>query len=226
MAEKIRILIADDHPIVREGLHALIATEPGMEVVATAVDGVDAVLKARRLKPDVILLDLVMPGMGGIEAIRRIKQDNPDARVLVLTSFSDDEQIFSAIRVGALGYLLKDAHPEALFQAIRDTHQGRSALHPAVARKVISGFRPPVESPDRDDILTEREREVLNLMAAGLSNQEIAQTLVLSVATVRSHVSHILAKLGASNRTQAILHALQEGLVSLEGADDEPRRAS
>lgn len=215
MTEIIRILIADDHAIVREGLRALIDTEPGMELVGEAADGVEAVLKARSLQPDVILLDLVMPRKDGIEAIAEIKRENPEARILVLTSFAEDEKVFPAIQAGALGYLLKDSSPQELLKAILEVDRGESSLHPTIARKLIRELnRPPENLPPTEEPLTQREVEVLSLVARGLSNQEIADRLVVSERTVRTHVSNILGKLHLANRTQAALYAVREGLAS------------
>jgi NarL family two-component system response regulator LiaR len=211
----IRILIADDHAVVREGLRALIEAKPDMELVGEAEDGVEAVLLARSLKPDVILLDLLMPRMDGIEAIAEIKQENPNARILVLTSFAGDDKVFPAIKAGALGYLLKDSPSQALIQAIREVHHGESSLHPTIARKLIRELNRPSTAAPVENLLTEREVAVLKLIAGGLSNQEIAETLVISERTVSSHVSNILEKLHLANRTQAALYALREGLASL-----------
>jgi NarL family two-component system response regulator LiaR len=212
----IRVLIADDHAVVREGLRALIAAKPGIEMVGEAADGTEAILKARSLRPDVILMDLVMPRQDGIEAIAEIKRENPDARILVLTSFADDAKLFPAIKAGALGYLLKDSSPHELLQAIRDVYLGQSSLHPTVALKVIRELNRPKENlPPTEQPLTERELEVLRLVAQGLSNQEISAMLVISERTVGTHVSNILSKLHLTNRTQAALYALQEGLASL-----------
>jgi NarL family two-component system response regulator LiaR len=213
MTENIRLLIADDHTLVRAGLCALISTEPGMEVVGEAADGVEAVLKARSLRPDIILLDLVMPRQGGIEAIAEIKAEDPEARILVLTSFADDDKVFPAIKAGALGYLLKDSSPQQLLQAIRDVHRGESALDPAIARKLIRELNQPPDLPRTEEPLTAREAEVLRLVAQGLSNQEIAERMVVSERTVRTHVSNILSKLHLANRTQAALYAVREGLI-------------
>jgi len=214
MTGNIRILIADDHALVRAGLSALLSTEPGMEVVGEAADGVEAVLKARSLQPDIILLDLVMPRKGGIEAIGEIKKEHPETRILVLTSFADDDKVFPAIKAGALGYLLKDSSPQALLQAIRDVYRGESSLDPAIARKLIRELSRPPDLPRTEEPLTVREVEVLRLVAQGLSNQEIATRLVVSERTVRTHVSNILDKLHLANRTQAALYALREGLAN------------
>lgn len=215
MTEKIRILIADDHAIVREGLRALLATEPGLELVAEATDGIQAVTKARALKPDVILLDLMMPRMDGVEAITEIKKDWQEARIIVLTSFSDDEKVFSAIRSGALGYLLKDSSPQDLLHAIHTVANGEGFLSPTIASKVMREINQPPKLPPTKDPLTERENEILQLVAQGLTNDQIAEKLVVSERTVRTHVSNILAKLQLANRTQAALYALKEGLASL-----------
>ena len=216
MPQPIRILITDDHAIVREGLRALIAGKPDMELAGEAADGEEAVLKARALRPDVILMDLVMPRKNGIEAIEEIKRENPDARILVLTSFAEDDQVLSAIKAGALGYLLKDSSPQELIEAIRCVYRGESSLHPAVARKLIIGFGHQQNAKPNVNILTEREMEVLKLVARGLSNQSVAEQLHIGEGTARFHVSNILSKLQLENRTQAVLYALREGLVTLE----------
>jgi NarL family two-component system response regulator LiaR len=212
----IRILIADDHAVVRRGLRMLIDVKPGMEVVGEAVDGVEAVRLARSVQPDVILLDLVMPRKGGIEAIREIKQDDPEARILVLTSFAEDDKVFPAIKAGALGYLLKDSSPTVLLEAIRQVYRGESSLHPTIARRLILELNQPPDLPPTEEPLTRREVEVLKLVARGMTNQEISEALVIREGTVRVHVSNILDKLHLANRTQAALYALREGLASLD----------
>jgi NarL family two-component system response regulator LiaR len=215
----IRVLIADDHAIVRKGICALLATEPEIEVVGEAKEGAEAILQAGRLSPDVILMDLVMPEVDGLEAIRQIALQQPQIRILVLTSFDGDDKVFPAIRAGALGYLLKDSAPDELIRAIRQVHRGESSLHPAVARKLLREVSQPCKRDADVDPLTEREVEVLRLVAAGWSNREIACQLEISEATVRTHVSNILSKLNLCSRTQAALYALREGLASLYQRD-------
>jgi NarL family two-component system response regulator LiaR len=211
--EPIRVLIADDHAIVREGLRALIDTEPGLELVGEASDGVEAIRLARSLKPDVLLLDLLMPRKDGLAVIAELKQHELETRILVLTSFAEDDKVFPAIKAGALGYLLKDTTPHNLLQAIRDVYHGESSLHPTIARKLIGELHRPSSPPPAGEELTEREVEVLSLVAQGLSNQEIADQLVVSERTVRKHVSNILGKLHLANRTQAALYAIQTGIA-------------
>ena len=218
MNERIRVLIADDHHVVRGGIRALLETEDDIDVIDEAADGVETVLKTRSLNPDVILMDLMMPRKTGIEAIEEIKQEDPDARILVLTSYSDDEKVFAAIKAGALGYLLKETSTQELLQAIHDVYRGESSLHPAIARKLIRELNRPSNLPPADEPLTEREIEVLIFVARGYTNQDIANALFISERTVRTHVSNILGKLHLANRTQAALYALKEGLTNLEEA--------
>lgn len=212
MGRPIRILIADDHTLVRAGLRALLDSEPGMEVVGEAADGVEVVDKANALAPDVILLDLVMPRQDGIEAITKICRADPNARILVLTSYTDDDKVFPAIKAGALGYLLKDSEPHELLQAIHSVYAGEPSLSPTIARKLMRELQQPPNLPPAEQPLSEREVQVLRLVAQGLSNKEIAERLVVSERTVRAHVSNILNKLHLANRTQAALYAIREGL--------------
>ena len=221
MSENIRVLIADDHPLIREGLRGLLAAEPDLELVGEAADGSEAVEKTDQLRPDVILLDLLMPVKSGIEAIIEIKEKDPGARILVLTSFADDEQLFPALRAGALGYLLKDSSPQDLLRAIRSVYRGESSLHPAIARRLVLQFSQPAVDSSPENPLTQREVEVLKLVAEGLSNQNIADELVVSERTVGKHVGNILEKLHLANRTQAALYALREGLSTLEPKGEE-----
>jgi NarL family two-component system response regulator LiaR len=214
--------VADDHAIVRKGICALLATEPGIDVVGEAHDGRTAIVEATRLAPDVILMDLVMPCMDGLEAIRQLVGQQPDSRILVLTSFGGDDQVFPAIKAGALGYLLKDSAPEELVRAIEQVHRGESSLHPAIARKLLMELSEPAEPDPAEHGLTAREREVLGLVARGQSNRAISEQLDISEATVRTHMSNILAKLKLDSRTQAALYALREGLVPLHESDGQP----
>jgi NarL family two-component system response regulator LiaR len=217
MAEKaIRVLIADDHAIVRKGIRALLSTETDIQIVGEASDGAEAIAQAKVLHPDVILMDLVMPKLDGIEATRRITSDQTKVRILVLTSFAADDKVFPAIKAGALGYLLKDTGPDDLVQAIHQVYRGQPTLEPSIARKVLSELSHPPKEPLTVDPLTERELDVLRLVAQGKSNKEIAEQLVIAEMTVRAHVSNILGKLHLASRTQAALYALRKGIVSLE----------
>jgi NarL family two-component system response regulator LiaR len=215
----IRVLITDDHSIVRKGIRALLATEPDIEVVGEAGDGAEAATQAQALRPDVILMDLVMPKVDGIEATRRILGQQPGMRILVLTSFAADDKVFPAIKAGALGYLLKDSGPDELVQAIHQVYRGEPSLEPSIARKVLLELSQPPKTPLTAEPLTEREVDVLRLVAQGRSNRDIAEELVITEMTVRTHVSNILGKLHLASRTQAALYALREGLASL---DDVP----
>jgi len=215
----IRVLITDDHSIVRKGIRALLATESDIEVVGEAGDGAEAAAQAQALHPDVILMDLVMPKVDGIEATRRILAQQPGMRILVLTSFAADDKVFPAIKAGALGYLLKDSGPDELVQAIHQVHRGEPSLEPSIARKVLLELSQPPKTPLTAEPLTGREVDVLRLVAQGRSNRDIADELVITEMTVRTHVSNILGKLHLASRTQAALYALREGLASL---DDVP----
>jgi NarL family two-component system response regulator LiaR len=239
----IRVLIVDDHAIVRDGIRSLLATESDIEVVGEAENGRDAVSTAQRLQPDIILMDLVMPEMDGIEAIRAIMAHQPEVRILVLTSFAAENKVFPAIKAGAMGYLLKDTGSEELLRAIHQVYRGESSLHPKIARMLLqelSAVRPTRDAghhprfPTRDvghqprlpgrpptvDPLTGREVEVLKLVARGHSNRQIADQLVVAEGTVRTHVSNILSKLHLASRTQATLYALREGLASLDDVEE------
>jgi NarL family two-component system response regulator LiaR len=214
--DRISALIVDDHAVVRRGLRAFLESEEDIEVVGEAADGTEAVQQVRELLPDVVLMDLVMPGMDGITATRQIGEVSPSTRVLVLTSFSEDEKVFSSIKAGAMGYLLKDVPAEDLGRAIRSVARGEFLLHPEIARKVLDEFsaiRPETSPLTR---LTPREIEVLTLVAKGRSNKEIARDLGISVKTVKTHVSNILSKLHMMDRTQAALYAMRQGLVPPE----------
>lgn len=207
----LRILIADDHAIVREGLEAVLSTQPDFALVGVATNGLEAVSLAGQLHPDVILIDLVMPKMDGLQAIQAIRAADPQARILVLTSFADDERVFPAIKAGAMGYLLKDTLRQDLLQAIREVAQGQISLHPEIARRMVRELNRP---PDHLlHSLTSREQQTLVLIADGLSNQEIAAKLGIHETTVAKYVSALLGKLGLSSRTQAALYAIRSGLV-------------
>lgn len=212
----IRILIADDHAIVREGLRTLIRSQSGMKLVGEASDGSQVVEKARALQPDVIVMDLVMPRKDGLEAIKEIMDKNPQARILVLTSYGEDEKVYAAVKAGALGYLLKNSPPKELVQAIRDVYRGQPSLQPSLALKVIREQKEPPVPPSTQEPLSAREVEVLKLVAQGLSNQEIAEQLKITEWTATAHVSKILDKLHLTNRTQAALYALREGIAKLK----------
>jgi len=212
----IRVLVVDDHAIVRKGVKAVLELVPDIDLVGEAENGQDAIKQDQALQPDVILMDLVMPGMDGIEAIRQIKLHRTEARILVLTTFAGEEMIFPAIKAGALGYHLKDSSPDVLVEAIREVYRGDVSLHPIIARKVLNELSSPSERPPTNDPLTPRELEVLQCLAQGFENQEIAGRLVISEATVRTHVSNIMSKLHLASRTQAALYALKGGLASME----------
>lgn len=213
MTGSIRVLVVDDHLIVRAGIRWLLAAEADIEVVGEAVDGAEAVAQTLQLQPDVIVMDLVMPQVDGIAAIERIIASQPAARILVLTGFDADDKVFPALRAGALGYTLKDFGPGDLVRAIRRVHRGESSLHPVIARKILQELVHPFPRPPTAEPLTEREVEVLRLLARGESNQAIATALGIGVTTVGKHVSHILSKLCLASRTQAALYAVREGLA-------------
>jgi len=214
MTEPITVLIVDDHKMVREGVRAFLETQPDITVVGEAESGEVAVELVAEHAPDVVLMDLVMPGLDGVEATRLVKQASPRTQVMVLTSYHQDEHIFPAIRAGALSYLLKDVGPEELADAVRKAAAGDAVLHPRVAARVVQelhGTRPDEPNPFTE--LSERELDVLRVIADGLSNAEIAERLVISEKTVKSHVSNILSKLHLADRTQAAVYAWREGVV-------------
>lgn len=213
MSDLIKILVADDHMVVRRGLSSLLIPRNGMKVVGEAGDGVEAVALAKELQPDVILMDMVMPEKDGLTAITEIKQHNPDARILVLTSFGEEGQVTKAIKAGALGFLLKDSSPDQLFQAIRNVAAGNLSLPQNLALKLMEDMQRPPQTESPESILTERELDVLKGIARGLSNHEIATELTIGVTTVRTHVSSLFSKLGLANRTQAALYAVEHGLT-------------
>ena len=213
--EQITVLIVDDHAIVRHGLHTFFDTQPDLLVVQEADSGETAVCLAAELVPDVVLMDLMMSGIGGIEAIRQIKQASPQSQIIALTSYHDDEFIFPALHAGALSYVLKDVHPEELVEVVRKAARGESTLHPQVASRVIQemqGTKPSL--PPRLTYLSERELEVLRLIADGMTNADIATKLTISEKTVKKHVSNILSKLHLLDRTQAAVLAWQQGIVN------------
>ena len=212
----IRVLLVDDHPIVLKGTIALLDEIEDIEVVGEAQNGQTAIEQNKKLHPDVILMDLIMPVMDGIEAIRQITAEEPNAKILVLTSFITDDKVFPAIKSGALGYLLKDSEPDDLVKAIRQVYRGEPSLHPSIARKVLRELGRSTPEKPIPEPLTDRETEVLRLLAKGHDNQEIADKLVIAEVTVRTHISRILGKLHLANRVQATLYALREGLTSLE----------
>lgn len=212
MKTLIRVLIADDHPIVRQGLGVVLSAQADMELVAEATNGDEAVRLALETRPDVIVMDLQMPVKDGLTAIREIDQARLDAQILVLTSFPDDDSVFAAIKAGAMGFLLKDSSPQDLLAAIRTVHQGESALHPTIARKLIQEVKRPPLPRRGGEPLTPRELDVLQCLAQGLTNREIASELCVSVRTVTTHVRNILDKLHLANRTQAALYAVEQGL--------------
>ncbi|MBE7471063.1 MAG: DNA-binding response regulator [Anaerolineae bacterium] len=214
MANPIRILVADDHPVVRDGLVAILGTQPDFEIVGEAGTGAEAVERARELRPDVMLLDLEMPELDGVEVLRRLSQSNPEIRVIVFTAFDTDERILGAVQAGAQGYLLKGAPRKELFDAVRVVRAGGSLLQPVVASKLLRQVSHPAQV-NEVEALTLRELEVLRLVAQGLQNKEIAAALVISERTVKFHVSSIMGKLGAGNRTEAVRLATQQGLIEL-----------
>ncbi len=216
---KIKILIADDHAVVREGTRQILEKEPDLDVVAEAVNGEEAVKLAGSTKPDVAIIDIAMPVVDGIEATRQIKALYPDVSVLILTAYDDDQFVFGLIEAGAAGYLLKSVRGKEIVDAVRQVYAGESVLHPTIARKVLNRFKPDEEAKaakKQSEVLSERETEVLRLATRGLSNQEIADQLFLSLRTVQAHLGHIFNKLQVGSRTEAVVRALKEGWVTLD----------
>lgn len=211
MAEApIRVLVVDDHAVVREGLRTFLGLQEGIEVAGEAADGESAVREAEHLRPDVVLMDLVMPRLDGVGAMRELRRRLPRCRVIVLTSYAQDDRLLPAIQAGAAGYLLKDAQPQEIARAVRAAHAGEALLDPSVAARLVEAIAQPVSAAAR---LTPREREVLALIGRGMANKRIARELGVSEKTVKTHVGHVLAKLGVTDRTQAALHAVREGLL-------------
>lgn len=212
----IRILVVDDHPVVREGIAAMLARQPDLAVAGEAGDGLEAVEKAVALHPDVVLMDLQMPRLDGVEAIRRIRAQLPKTQVIILTTYDTDELVFQGIQAGARGFLLKDAPREELFRAVAAVHRGESLLQPSVAAKLIDRVNQlRAAPPPAEDRLSDREMDVLRLMAKGQPNKEIAQALFISESTVKTHVASIFQKLGVRDRTEAVTQALQRGILHL-----------
>jgi DNA-binding NarL/FixJ family response regulator len=218
MAEPIRVLLVDDQKLMREGLCVLLELEPDLEVAGEAEDGQAALETYATLQPDVVLMDIRMPGMDGVEATWRLRERWPQARIIILTTFDDDEYVFEGLRAGALGYLLKDVSGQELAEAVRTVAAGGALIEPSVARKVLAEFArlaPPARPPEEGlpEPLSERERDVLRLLASGLSNREIAKRLSLAEGTVKNYVTSILQKLGVRDRTQAAVRARELGMI-------------
>jgi NarL family two-component system response regulator LiaR len=214
--ETISVLLVDDHRVVRQGLRDFLELQEDIEVIGEAQSGEEGVKLARDLLPDVVLMDMVLPGIDGVEATRQIKAISPSSRIIVLTSFADDDKVFPAIKAGAISYLLKDVQPEELARAIRAAQRNEAVLHSEVAAKLMQEFSTPRTADDQVEQLTEREMDVLRLIARGKSNKEIADALVISEKTVKTHVSNILSKLHLADRTQAAIYALRQRLVPMD----------
>lgn len=212
MEATIKILIADDHPLIRQGLRVIIEAQPDLELVGEASNGEQAVQQALTLHPDIVIMDLQMPVMDGLSATREIAQADPQAQVLVLTSFPDDDNVYTAIKAGAMGFLLKDSSADYLLDAIRTVSRGESVLHPTIARKLMQEIKKPPKLPPTTEPLTPREVQVLVCLAQGMANSQIANELSVSVRTVSAHIRNILDKLHLANRTQAALYALEQGI--------------
>lgn len=213
--EPIRVLIVDDHTLVRDGLQGMLTTQQDFTVVGEAGNGLEAIEKARELQPDIILMDLRMPELDGVEAMRRIRAEAPQIKVIVLTTYDSDEYVFQAIEAGAKGYLLKDASREELFQAVRATSRGESPFHSSVTARVLRRFAQLSNHAAEADKLSPREMEVLRLIASGSTNKAIAASLSISEGTARTHVANIMQKLGTNNRTEAVTKALEKGIIKL-----------
>jgi len=214
--DRITTLLIDDHRVVRQGLRDFLELQEDIEVIGEAASGEEGVKLAGELLPDVVLMDMVLPGIDGVEATRRVKSVSPSTRIIVLTSFADDDKVFPAIKAGAISYLLKDVQPEELARAIRAAQRGEAVLHSEVAAKLMQEFSAPRTNEDPVEQLTEREMDVLRLIAKGKSNKEIADSLVISEKTVKTHVSNILSKLHLADRTQAAIYALRQRLVPMD----------
>jgi DNA-binding NarL/FixJ family response regulator len=222
--DKIRILLAEDHVVVRQSIHQFLSRERDLEVVGEASEGSEAVQLATQLEPDVVVMDVAMPKLNGIEATRQIKAILPATAVLALTAYDFDEYIFALLEAGAAGYLLKDVSGQELIDAIRAVNRGESVLHPTVARKVVARFRQSAGTPGTDEklgLISEREMEVLKLAAGGMSNKEIASDLSLGLRTVEAHFGSIFSKLGVGSRTEAVVHGLKKGWFALEDLPEE-----
>jgi len=213
---RVRVLLVDDHTVVRRGLRLVFELEDDLEVVGEAADGREALARVAELRPDVVVMDLLMPVMNGVEATRAIRAAHPDVEVVALTSVLEDRMVVDAVEAGAAGYLLKETRPDELFEAVRAAARGEVRLDPRAQQRLMRELRRPAPAPGGPDALTEREREVLQQLARGATNKAIAQALGVGEATVKSHVSAVLAKLGLKSRTQAALHALREGWVTRE----------
>ncbi len=213
--EEIRILIVDDHPVVREGIGSMLKKEPDFKVVGEASNGLEAVEKAREFTPDVVLMDLRMPEMDGVEAISKIKGEKPEVKFIILTTYSDDEYIFKGIAAGARAYLLKDAPRDELFKAIRMVSRGESLIQPVVASRVLDKLAELSRKTPAGETLSDREIEVLRLMAGGESNKDIADKLSITQSTVKTHITSIFQKLNVTTRTEAVTNALKKGIIQL-----------
>ncbi len=214
--ERVSVLLIDDHRVVRQGLRDFLESQDDIEIVGEAASGEEGVKLAQERLPDVVLMDMVLPGIDGVEATRRIKAVCPSTRIIVLTSFADDDKVFPAIKAGAISYLLKDVQPEELARAIRAAQRNEAVLHPEVAAKLMQEFSTPRTTDDSVEQLTERELDVLRQIAHGKSNKEIADALIISEKTVKTHVSNILSKLHLADRTQAAIYALRQRLVPMD----------